>query len=71
MADLQRLPGRMIWASCPHCGRYRTLDLNALAQRFGRAAKIAALKPLLRCSRCGRAGRLSIGATEDYRRHRR
>ncbi len=36
LGDFQRSAGYMLWASCPSCGRYRTLDLNALAQRPGR-----------------------------------
>jgi hypothetical protein len=34
LGDFQRYPGHILWASCPCCGRYGTLDINALAQRF-------------------------------------
>ncbi len=63
LGDLQRSPGYMLWASCPTCGRYRTLDLDALAQRFGRNAQVDRLKPLLCCTSCGRRGQISIGYT--------
>ena len=46
LGDFQRSPGYMLWASCPTCGRYRTLDLNALAQRFGCNAQVDRPKPL-------------------------
>ncbi len=61
LGDFQRSPGYMLWASCPSCGRYRTLDPNALAQRFGRNAPVDRLKPLLRCTSCGRRGQISVG----------
>ncbi len=61
LGDFQRSLGYMLWASCPTCGRYRTLDLNALAQRFGRNAQVDRLKPLLRCTSCGRRGQLTVG----------
>lgn len=38
--DFQRSASYMLWASCPICGRYKTLDINALAQRFGHGAEV-------------------------------
>ncbi len=63
LGDFQRTPGYMLWASCPSCGQYRTLDIGALAQRFGRRVQVDRLKPLLRCTGCGRQGQLTIGHT--------
>jgi len=61
LGDFQRYPGHMLWASCPRCGRYVTLDINALAQRFRPSMSIDNVKPLLRCTKCGERGKLSLG----------
>ncbi len=66
LGDFQRYPDHMLWASCPTCGRYGSLDLNALAQRFGRNAQVDRLKPLLSCTSCGRRGRLTVGYSIDF-----
>ncbi len=43
IGDFQRSPGYMLWVNCSRCGRYRTLDISALAQRYGRGAIAGAL----------------------------
>jgi hypothetical protein len=47
LGDFQRYPGHVLRASCPRCGRYVTLDINALAQRFRPSILIDKVKPLL------------------------
>ena len=61
LGDFQRYPGHMLWASYPRCGRYVTLDINALAQRFRPSMTIDEMKPLLRCTKCGKRGKLNLG----------
>ena len=61
LGDFQRYFGHMLWASCPRCGRYVTLDINALAQRFRPSMSIDRVKPLLRCMKCSERGKLSLG----------
>lgn len=55
----------MMWASCERCGRYKTLDLNALAQRFRGNVPVDRLEPLLRCTNCGEPGRLTVAYSID------
>jgi hypothetical protein len=61
LGDFQRYPGHMLWASCARCGRYVTLDINALARRFRPGMSIDEVGPLLRCTKCGERGKLSVG----------
>jgi hypothetical protein len=48
LGDIKRYPGHMLWLCCPRSGRYVTLDINRLAQRFRPSMSIDEVKPLLR-----------------------
>ena len=60
LGDFQRYSSHKLTAHCPRCFHYASLDLNALAARFGRRRRIDDLKPLLRCARCGERGKLMV-----------
>ena len=60
LGDFQRYSHHKLTAHCPKCFHYASLDLNALAARFGRRKRVDDLKPLLRCARCGERGKLMI-----------
>lgn len=54
------------YASCARCGRYRKLDLDALAAKYGRDFPLFRLKRRLVCATCGKRDR--VGVTLQWKR---